>query len=366
MGEDNDEKRPGFDYFVTHKGQGKYYDTEFNVDGTRRVIPGYYTHIVTDLALNWLKDRKDKPFLLMLGHKAPHSFYIPEPKYTNSFDGVRVPYPASAFQVDKQPAWIKQRQTTWHGIYGPLFEWRKNFPDTSPGGVVAFENMTRAYWGTILSVDDSVGMLYDQLKAMGELDNTIFIFTADNGLLNGEHGMVDKRTAHEPSIRVPLVVRYPGLTKTPKVIEQQVLTLDFAPSIVDLCGVEPMGGVQGRSWKPLVQGRTKDWRKAWYYEYNYEKQFPYTPNVRAIRTEEWKYIHYPTGDGTPDKHMEELYHIKADPDETVNLIQEPLLKRKAAELRAELDKLIAAAGVGPDSMPKDEGVKTELPDQKIR
>ena len=366
MGEDNDEKRPGFDYFVTHKGQGKYYDTEFNVDGTRKVIPGYYTHIVTDLALEWLKDRKDKPFLLMLGHKAPHSFYIPELKYTNTFNHVKVPYPESAFHVDKQPEWIKQRQTTWHGIYGPLFEWRKNFPDTSPEGVTAFENMTRAYWGTILSVDDSVGKLYEQLKAMGELDNTIFIFTADNGLLNGEHGMVDKRTAHEPSIRVPLVVRYPALTKTPKVIDQQVLTLDFAPSIVDLCGLEPISGIHGKSWKPLVQGRDKDWRKAWYYEYNYEKQFPYTPNVRAIRTDEWKYIRYPTGDGSPDKHMEELYNLKADPDETVNLIQEPIFRRKANELRAELDKLILAAGANPDIMPKDEGVKTELPDQKIR
>jgi arylsulfatase A-like enzyme len=368
MGEDNDEKRPGFDYFVTHKGQGQYFDTEFNVDGTRKVIPGYYTHVVTDLALDWMKDRKDKPFLLMLGHKAPHSFYIPEPKYTNSFNDVKIPYPDTAFHLDKQPDWIKQRLNTWHGIYGPLFEWRKNFPDSSPAGVTAFENMTRAYWGTILSVDDSVGILYNQLKEMGELDNTLFIFTTDNGLLGGEHGMVDKRTAHEPSIRVPLVVRYPGLTKKAKVIEQQVLTLDFAPSILDICGVEQIHGVHGRSWKNLVKGgaAAKDWRTAWYYEYNYEKQFPYTPNVRAIRTDDWKYIHYPPGDGSKDKHMEELYNIKSDPDEAYNLINDPILKYKAVELRAELEQLIKAAGADPDKMPMDEGIKGELPDKKIR
>ncbi|HEY1170584.1 MAG TPA: sulfatase [Verrucomicrobiae bacterium] len=366
MGEDNDEKRPGFDYFATHKGQGKYFDTEFNVDGTRKVLPGYYTHVVTDLALNWLKDRKDKPFLLMLGHKAPHSFYFPEAKYSNSFNHVRIPYPDTAFHLENKPTWVKQRISTWHGIYGPLFEWRKNFPDSSPEGVAAFENMTRAYWGTILSVDDSVGQLYQQLKEMGELDNTLFIFTGDNGLLNGEHGMVDKRTAHEPSIRVPLVVRYPGLTKTPKVIEQQVLTLDFAPSILDICGVEGINGIHGKSWKPLVKGNAKDWRTAWYYEYNYEKQFPYTPNVRAIRTDNWKYIRYPHGDGSPDKHKEELYDLKSDPDEAVNLIHEGLFRRKVLELRAELDKLIQSAGANPDRMPMDEGIKGELPDQKIR
>src|SRR5687768_11625239 len=88
MGEENDEKRPGFDYFVTHKGQGKYFDTEFNVDGERKVVPGYYTHVVTDLAVDWLTKRRprDKPFMLILGHKAPHSFYTPEPKYARAFD----------------------------------------------------------------------------------------------------------------------------------------------------------------------------------------------------------------------------------------------------------------------------------------
>ena len=112
--------------------------------------------------------------------------------------------------------------------------------------------------------------------------------------------MVDKRTMHEPSIRIPLVVRYPGLTKEPRIVDEQVLTMDMAPSLLELAGAPAMSGIDGRSWVKLVRGGDPDWRKSWFYDYNYEKEFPYTPNVRGIRTDEWKYIHYPHGDGSPD------------------------------------------------------------------
>src|SRR5262245_66607220 len=116
--------------------------------------------------------------------------------------------------------------------------------------------MTRGYWSTILSVDDSVGRLYAVLKELGELDNTLFVFTGDNGLLNGEHGMVDKRTMHEPSIRVPLVVRYPGLTPPdrPRTVEKMVLHVDTAPSLLDLCGAKPLENIHGKSWRKLAGG----------------------------------------------------------------------------------------------------------------
>ena len=374
MGEENDSPRPGFDYFVTHKGQGKYFDTEFNVAGERKVLPGYYTHVVTDLAEKWIRKAApgDKPFLLMLGHKAPHSFYFPEPKYEHAFDGVKIEYPKSAFQLNDKPKWFQARLDTWHGIYGPLFEYRKQFPDRRPEAVKDFAAMTRGYWGTILSVDDSVGRLYALLKELGELDNTLFIFTGDNGLLNGEHGMVDKRTMHEPSIRTPLVVRLPSsLTRSvseggPRTIDQQVLTLDFAPTILDICGVPPLAKSHGSSWKWLVQGQTKGWRTSWYYEYNYEKQFPYTPNVRGVRTDRYKYIHYPHGDGSADRHLAELYDLQADPDETVNLINKPEHAARVAELKNELDFLMVAAGAIPDKMPLDEGIKSGLPEKNIR
>jgi N-acetylglucosamine-6-sulfatase len=370
MGEENDEKRPGFDYFVTHKGQGKYFDTEFNVDGTRQVLPGYYTHVVTDLAEKWVRRAAsgDKPFLMMLGHKAPHSFYFPEPKYEHTFDNVKIEYPATAFKLADKPKWFLDRLDTWHGIYGPLFEYRKKFPDRSPEAVKDFAAMTRAYWGTILSVDDSVGRLYAALKEMGQLDNTLIVFMGDNGLLNGEHGMVDKRTMHEPSIRLPLVVRYPGLVPVdkPRIVEQQVLTLDMAPSILDICGAPPLKSAHGASWKKLAGGDATGWRKSWYYEYNYEKQFPYTPNVRGVRTDRYKYIHYPHGDGGPDRHMAELYDIQKDPDETTNLINRADMPGNVAELQAELSRLMKEAGGLPDKMPLDEGIKAALPEKAIR
>jgi N-acetylglucosamine-6-sulfatase len=383
MGEENDEKRPGFDYFVTHKGQGKYFDTEFNVDGDRREIKGYYTHVVTDLADQWMRRaaKSQKPFLLMLGHKAPHSFYFPEPKYEHAFDDVTIEYPKTAFMLEDKPKWFLNRLDTWHGIYGPLFEYRKQFPDRRPEAVKDFAAMTRAYWSTILSVDDSLGRLYATLKELGELDDTLFIFTGDNGLLNGEHGMVDKRTMHEPSIRVPLVVRYPTLTQarsasegpgskkpspSPITINHQVLTLDLAPSILDVCGVAPLPETHGASWKRLVQGDATGWRTSFYYAYDYEKQFPYTPNVRGVRTDRYKYIRYPHGDGGPDRHLAELYDIQNDPDETTNLVNKPEHSATVVELQQELTRLMAAADALPDKMPLDEGIKSQLPAQSIR
>ena len=369
MGENNDDPRAGFDWFISHKGQGKYFDTEWNVNGQKRETPvGYYTHVVTDYALNWLKDQKpDEPWALCLGHKAPHSFYFPEPKYEHAFDDVKVSYPVSSTLLDDKPDWIRQRLTTWHGIYGPLFEWRKKFPDARPEAVADFERMVHAYWGTVLSVDDSVGRLTEFLEKTGQLDNTVIIFMGDNGLLEGEHGMVDKRTMHEPSIRIPMIAAGPGLPAG-KTLEAQVLTLDVAPSILDLCGAAPLANIQGRSFKAVCNGVDPEWRDAWFYEYNYEKQFPYTPNIRGVRTDGWKFMHYPHGDGSPDRHMAEMYDLKNDPLEVTNLAEHKDYAAKRKELESRLAKLLAKEGLTPESdkMPLDEGIKTELPDQKIR
>jgi N-acetylglucosamine-6-sulfatase len=369
MGEDNDMPRWGFDFFVTHKGQGKYFDTEWNLNGHRRVVlKGYYTTTITEMARFWIsQNHAGKPWALCVGHKAPHSFYTPEEKYAHTFDKVRVPYPDTAFHLDGKPAWIKERLYTWHGIYGPLFDWRKKFPDDRPEAVKDFEAMVHGYWGTILSVDDGIGRLLAFLAETKQLDNTIIVFMGDNGLLEGEHGMVDKRTAHEPSLRIPLIVRYPGLARG-KVIPQQALTIDVAPSILDLCGAKPLENIHGKSWVKLVRDGDPVWRKSWFYEYNYEKQFPYTPNVRAVRTDGWKYIHYPHGDGSPDRHMAELYNLANDPDERRNLIGDPTSAEKLKELQAELTRQMKATGLTDknDKMPLDEGVKQQLPDLKIR
>lgn len=369
MGEENDAPRPGFDYFATHKGQGKYFDTEWNLNAEKReTLPGYYTTVVTDLALDWLKKPHTKPWSLCIGHKAPHSFYLPEEKYAHAFDDVAVPYPATSFHLESQPAWMRDRLYTWHGIYGPLFEWRKKFPDDSAAGVRNFEAMVHGYWGVILSVDDSLGRLYRFLEETKQLERTIIVFMGDNGLLEGEHGMIDKRTMHEPSIRIPLLVRFPGLTRVGRTIDEQVLTLDLAPSILELCGAPALQKIDGRSFVKLVREGDADWRKSWFYEYNYEKQFPYTPNIRGLRTDRWAYMRYPHGDGSPDRHKAELYDVQSDPEERHNLIEEPAFAGKVQALQSELARLMAASGLTPekDKMPLDEGVKKELPDAKIR
>ncbi|HBB74899.1 MAG TPA: acetylglucosamine-6-sulfatase [Planctomycetaceae bacterium] len=369
MGEGNDAPRPGFDWFVTHKGQGTYFDNQWNVNGERREAPpGYYTTVVTDYCLDWLRSRPaGTPWALCLGHKAPHSFYFPEWKYERAFDGVRVPYPDSAFRLEGKPDWIRERLTTWHGIYGPLFEWRKTFPDPRPEAVVDFERMVRAYWGTILSVDDSMGRLLDFLRTTGQLEDTLVVFMGDNGLLEGEHGMVDKRTMHEPSIRIPMIARGPGLPRG-RVINSQVLTEDVAPSILDLCSARAIDGVDGRSFRRLCTDGDPGWRSAWLYEYNYEKQFPYTPNIRGIRTERWKLIRYPHGDGSPDRHRPELYDLREDPGELVNLAADPDHSATREELEQQLADLLATHGLtaGTDRMPLDEGIGQGLPDAKIR
>jgi len=368
MGENNDEPRPGFDWFVSHKGQGKYFDTEFNFNGQeRRIVPGYYTTVVTDMAEKWLSEQKQQPWMLMIGHKAPHSFYFPEKKYEHEFADVKVKYPDSAFDLTRKPKWIEQRLTTWHGIYGPLFEYRKKFPDTSAEGVVDFERMVKGYWQTILSVDDSVGRLVELLKQRGELDNTVVIFMGDNGLLEGEHGMVDKRTMHEPSIRIPVILRYPGAKITPgQRVKSQVLTIDIAPSICELAKVEPMKDIHGKSFAKLISDGDSTWRKSWFYHYNYEKQFPYTPNVRGIRTEQWKFIRYPHGDGSPDRHLMELYDLNADPGERTNLAQDSRYQVTLQQLNSELLRSMTQAGLEQYSMPIDEGIQSQLPEQSIR
>jgi N-acetylglucosamine-6-sulfatase len=355
MNEKTDEKQPGFDFWASHKGQGTYYDTTFNVEGNRQVLKGYYTHRVTELAVDWLKRPHQRPFLMIMGHKAPHGPFEPEPKYAMVFDNVKIERPRTANDTGNgKPSWVKERVPTWHGIDGPLY------------GLKDYNKFVRNYVGTIPSVDVSVGQIYDTLRASGELDNTLIVYISDNGFMLGEHGSIDKRCMYEESIRVPLVVRYPELIREPRAITEMVLNLDLAPSVLDICGAKPLERVHGLSWKNLLRGDPSDWRKSWYYEYNYEKEFPYTPNVRGVRTDEWKYIHYPNGDDQPDKYKAELYNLKDDLLETKNLIDAAECADQVKRLKAELARLMEVTGALPDRMPVNPEMKMELPEKSIR
>ncbi len=350
MGETNDAPRPGFDFWMSHRGQGNYFDNEFNINGTRRTIPGYYTTVVTDHAVEWLGRKHDRPWLLVLGHKAPHGGPIqPEPRFEHAFDSFPMERPVNAddYATPGKPAWLGESYTTWHGLGGPLYGRKEYGP------------FVRAYLGTLASVDESVGRIHAALRERNQLDRTVIVFTSDNGFVLGEHGRVDKRTAYEESLRVPLLVRYPPLARPGTVVSNMVLNLDLAPSIVDLCGAKPLPGIHGQSWEPLLGGKRVPWRTSFLYEYNFEAQFPYTPNVRAVRTPEWKLIRYPNGDGTPDRFTAELYHLSDDPHEMTNLVESPRWAGKRRELGRELERLSRIAG--PDSMPVYTGITHVLP-----
>ncbi len=353
MGEDDDDPRPGFDHWMSHKGQGNYHDNEFNIDGERTVVPGYYTTVVTDAAVEWLARPHAKPWLLVVGHKAPHGGpIVPEEKYAHAYDDRPVIKPGNAgsYRVeDGKPEWLGKSYPTWHGLGGPLY------------GQKDYGTFVRAYLGCIASVDESVGRIVGHLRETGRLDDTVVIFTSDNGFALGEHGRVDKRTAYEESIRVPLVVRYPRTAKPGSVIGGMVLSLDLAPSILDLCGVEPLPDTDGRSWVPLLGGDVTEWRTSFFYQYDYERQFPFTPNVRAVRTAEWKYIRYPHGDGGRDRHAAELYDLQSDPLEMRNLAADPAHAADVARLAAELVRLMEHHRALPDRPPLDEGIRDERP-----
>jgi len=355
MGENNDEHRSGFDYWASHKGQGQYYGTEWNIQGKRQTLDGYYTHIVTDLAVDWMTTAK-RPFAIEIGHKAPHGIWVPEPKYAHAFDSMPVDRPATATLPAGTPDWVRKRIKTWHGIDGPLYE-------TNDYGV-----FRRSYLATLLSVDDGVGRVFDLLKSIGELDNTVIAYAGDNGFLLGEHASIDKRTAWEESMRIPFLLRYPEIIKTPHVVNEMVLNMDLAPSLVEIGGGSGFPKVAGMSFVPLLKGEHPDsWRKSFLYEYNFEKEFPYTPNVRAVRTDDWKYIHYPNGGNNPDTEKAELYHVAADPIEANNLIDDPASQPKLAELRGELDRLLKETGVPvPDPMPENPQLSFEMQEKSIR
>ncbi len=351
MGETNDTPRSGFDFWMSHRGQGRYFDNEWNINGRREFIKGYYTTVITEHAETWLRQKHEKPFVMVIGQKAPHGGPIePEPKYANAFDAAAIAKPANydAWR-DGKPAWLAESFPTWHGAGGPLY----NYHD--------YDKFVRAYLGTLLSVDESVGRLYAALEATGQLNRTVIVFTSDNGFALGEHGRVDKRTMYEESIRVPLIVRYPPLIPKRTVINEMVLNLDLAPSIIDLGGGQPLKGIDGQSWKPLLAGNPTGWRKSWLYFYNYEKEFPYTPNVRGVRTASWKYIYYPSGDGTPSHYAAELYNLATDPQETQNLIADPAAAKQLAELKKESARLMVRHKAVPDRMPPDGGIINVLP-----
>ncbi|HSE30115.1 MAG TPA: sulfatase [Pyrinomonadaceae bacterium] len=336
MGND-DSPRPGFDRWVSFKGQGSYIHAEINEDGKDVKPAGYITDILNGYALEFIKRRHDKPFLLYLAHKAIHpevrqrddgsvdlaqaEHFIPAARHQKLFVGKKVPRRPSAMR----PPTGK-----------PALE--RAIDDLPPlGAATATRNETvLGRLRSLMAIEDGVGEILKSLKETNQLDNTVIVFTSDNGYFYGEHGLsVERRLAYEESIRMPLLMRYPQLIKPGTVVSEFALNIDVAPTLLELTGVPAPAATEGRSLVPLLKGVRTDWRKSFLIEYYSDKVFPRIRQMgyKAVRTERWKYIHYLELDG-----MDELYDLKADPYEMRNIINRPDAASTVDEMKRELQR----------------------------
>jgi N-acetylglucosamine-6-sulfatase len=328
MGGASDAPQPGWDRWVSFRGQGEYLaptpDYTLNVDGARVKQRGYITTELTDYAVDWLKQQKaaDKPFFLYLSHKAVHSNFTPETKYEGRFRDLPFTRPASeaSSASDRlRPRWLRDQRNSWHGV---------DFPYHSE---LDIEGYYKRYCETLCSVDDSIGRVLQQLKDMGVYDDTLVIYMGDNGFMFGEHGLIDKRVAYEPSIRVPLLMQCPALIKGGTVVEEMIANIDIAPTVMEAMGLKTPAHMDGQSVLPLVEGKTIPWRKEFLYVYYWEKNFPQTPTVFSLRRDRYKYITYY---GLWD--VDELYDLQSDPAETQNLLHDPAFRKMANEMENQL------------------------------
>ncbi|HSB10867.1 MAG TPA: sulfatase [Blastocatellia bacterium] len=338
MGND-DKPRPGFDRWVSFKGQGTYLNPDINDDGKPVKPSGYITDILNGYALEFITRRHDKPFLIYLAHKAIH------PEVTQNNDGsvnladAEVFIPAERHRDLYADKAIPHRPSYKRAPQGkPALQRRiGNLPPLGPGTATRDETILGRQ-RSLMAIEDGVGEILRVLKETGQLDNTVIVFTSDNGYFYGEHGLsFERRLAYEESIRMPLLVRYPNAIKEGTVRDEFALNIDLAPTLLEMAGVPAPGTMQGRSLVPLLEGKRPAWRKSFLIEYYSDKVFPRVLQMgyKAVRNGRWKYIHYLELEG-----MDELYDLKADPYELKNLIHQPRAGKALVEMKKEMERLL--------------------------
>ncbi|MDA1266087.1 MAG: sulfatase-like hydrolase/transferase [Planctomycetota bacterium] len=313
----------GFDHFVSYEGPGSHFDQELTVNGTPEPSVGFQADRLKDHAIAFL-DRTEGRFFLVLAFKNPHVPMTPAPRHHRMLDDVTFPMPISA--NDELPAFYAGlREDSRHAITPA------EFAETEP-----------RYWELVLSIDDNVGDVLDHLEGAGRLDNTIVLATTDNGQLRGEHGLIQKGLSYEPSIRVPLAMRYPAAIPTGTRTQRMALNVDVYPTLAALTGIALAGQTDGLDLAPLWKGEDEDedWRDEFLYM---APSFGQGAVVeRALVEERWKYIHV-----VNDPHEEEiLFDRAADPDERVNLVGEPQHQAELERMRATTLRLRAGLGDG--------------------
>ena len=366
----------GFDHYERLVGQGNYYGPRMIRNGVEVLHEGYTTDVITDLALEWLETERDEstPFVLMVQHKAPHREWMPGPDHLHDMEGVDLPEPATLFDdysgrgrastmqemtikdhlrpMDLKlamPEWMMrmtpEERAAWDKAYEPRNEAFRAL-DLAGADLIRwkYQRYAKDYLRCIASVDDSVGRILDSLESLGLDENTIVIYTSDQGWYLGEHGWYDKRWMYEESFRTPFLLRWPGVVAPGRRTELLSQNIDLAPTFLEVVGAEIPDRMQGRSLLPILESvddaQVEDigWRDALYYRY-YESLGPHkVPKHEGVRTRRYKLMVFPELDEV------ELYDLKVDPDELHSLADDPgsavvreRLEALLVELRAKYD-----------------------------
>ena len=334
----------GFDHWCILPGQGLYHDPQMIANGGRVQFRGYVDDIIADQAIETLKSRpKDKPFSMICNFKAPHRAWEPPERFAKVYENDAIPEPPT-FNVglSNRPKGIRESDMQVADM--PDFA-RRGVPAGLPRELrkpLNYQVFMKNYYRVLLGVDENLGRLLDYLDKNGLAENTFIVYTGDNGFFLGEYGMFDKRLMYEPSIRVPMLVRYPAGVRAGQVdAEHMVLNNDVAHTILDYAGVERPAHMRhhGESWKPILEGRAQAWRQSWLYEY-FEYPGPHcAPMGRGVRTKTMKLIHYIQ---RPQAH--EMFDLAKDPEERTNVYDDPAYRQQAAALKKELERLRELTG----------------------
>ena len=349
------------DYAVT-VGQGSYFNpTLHRPNGKREKYQGYYADRYTDWALKWLKQRdKTKPFYLSLHFKGPHEYFDYPERWAKLHEGVKIPEPPSLHEeITKTSPLLKGKHfSVMYDEEGPKSFYLvyedfigKQTDDPAERRSLAYQHLIHKYIRCVAAIDDNVKRVIDQLRAEGTLDNTLVIYTSDQGYWLGQHNMHDKRLILEESLKMPLIVRYPKEIKAGSVNTRLGINIDFGPTMLDYAGIAIPSVMQGVSLRPLLQGNTPaDWRTSIFYAY-----YNRSPKHWGIRTDRYKLIRF------PDTEVVEFYDLQEDPQEMYNRGSEPGYRKQIATTQKQLNSLMTEVGVTRDFLIKKMGDNSKLP-----
>jgi arylsulfatase A-like enzyme len=335
-------QRPGFDYSASFIGQGRYVDCPVEINGVSTPTTGWVDDVLTDYAIEFMKQNREKPFSVVVGFKACHGPTDPPERARERFAGAKSrPVPNMGVR-----AIYRGDEDTPNA--------RKMASNSTNGA-----NINLNYMRCISAADDNLGRLLKALDDFGVADDTVVVFCTDNGFYNGEHSLGDKRSAYDESLRIPMLVRCPKLFPKGKVRDEMVLNIDLAPTFLELAGVAAPREMQGKSWVPLLTGKRTDWRQSFLAEYFYERNFTGTPTLVAVRATDAKLIQYPGHD-----EWTELFDLIKDPYEVKNLASDPASKELLARMKTEFERQVKATSYAVPEQADKPGSVNERPNAR--